>query len=472
MKRKRIETSLLTLFAVATISGGCGSDNAKAKREWETESTTAFQAFRDRNYPQAISMYKRALALAQQIDPQGTEVAATNNALALVYLTQKDSKTAEELYRDSRLIMEGIDRRQKLNAQQAEILCDALRGIGNVRHESGNDREAEPFYKEALNVLAPYQIPSKERQIRFEYRSVLKALGRDDEAADVARETDQMVDAEAVPDAQNHARDEANKFSHNAEVAIAAKDMRKAKEDLRMANEYAMKCDDPRFRALVQTHAGMLLFANYELRDAEQYMLAGLRTLREAHCSDKEMFPHLVTLSAIQTRLFKTAESEKAARLSCKIGAANYDKDSPEYASAEQALVSALTFKGEYAEAIPLFEHSYSVIHKQLPVYETPVVMHACWLGNLYWLAGKKDSTQQKIDSLVSELNKQPAKQRVLPGRLLVDYGNECLRNKHKDEAALFFNAALKVLKPAPGADVEIQRAQTQLKALQVPAAT
>lgn len=465
--------ALLFSFLAAINLSGCGTDSHQEEKEaWETENSSAFQAFRDRNYQQAIASYKRALLIAQKIDPNGEQSAVTETAMATVFITQNDTKTAEQLFRHAAEVLEAKSRREKLSADAATTLCDALRGRADIKHRAGEDEQAEPLYKEALRVIAPYRIPSKERQLRFEYKSVLSALGKDAEAQAVSEQNNQLVDAESLPNAQNQAHAEAKKFVHQGEMALAAHNIQKAKDDLHTGVAYALKCDDPRFRAGIQTRAAMLLFVNNEINDAEQYMLDGLRTLREAHCPDEEIFPHLVALGTIQTRLFKLDDAEKAERLALKIAKAHYDKDGVQVASAEQGLVQVLSMKHQYDEALPMFEHSYQVNRKIMTLTSTPVVMHTCWLANLYWLAGKKNETQGTLDEFIAELNKRPAAERVLPGRLLVDYGNECLRQNQKPEAAMFFNAALKVLKPAPGANVEIQRAQTQLKALQAPAAT
>jgi len=102
--------------------------------------------YRERaKYKEAVECYDRALKLAEG---PGGEL-GTSQALigiAEVRLGQADHKGAEDLVRDGLKIAEGLGESGK------GVVARALSSLGNIRHDSGNVRQAIKYHEQALSI--------------------------------------------------------------------------------------------------------------------------------------------------------------------------------------------------------------------------------------------------------------------------------------------------------------------------------
>lgn len=436
---------ILTLTVCALpLLAGCAKDAQELTETWESEKRSAFQALRDRKYDQSIRGYQRAIEVAEQIDAKGGRVASTYNELARVYIARGDMVNAGFAYEKAIAILDNRESSQHLQTDSMVSLCDALEGLANIKVKNGDLKSAEELYAKAVRITSLCNSVTKQRELVYEYKSVLAALGKDEEARKLDEEFKSLSDQSAVPNAQDHLQEETNKHLREAATALAAGNKERADKEYEEAMRYALQSKDAGFRGSTEAKVGLYLFGTGRKQKAEQFMLQGIRDLKEAGTRTKDMHAHLVALSNIQTALAKYGPAEKAGKLSLKI-AEGIDPEGVQTSQSLAALVTVYTTQHQYAKAIPLFERSYA-IHKKLNAPAAPpLVLHTCWMANLYWLADKKDKARACIDTFIPTVAKSGNDELILAGRLMRDYAKECLKQQQPDEASIFVKAADKI---------------------------
>lgn len=467
MSRKRYSMSVAILLAALPLLVSCGQDASEQLESWQREKRSAFQAFRDRKYDVSIDTYKRAIALAQKIKPDGAEVASTYNDLAAVYSARGDDAQAGSCFENAINALSEHERQKNLDQDSMRALCDALAGLGTIKRKAGDPEGAVNFYSRAIRYTARCNTVSKQRQLVYEYKSVLHELGHDDVAAVLDRDFSHLADAAALPNAEDQARDEANKHIREGERALLAQDSEKAAHEYREALRYALQSSDLKFKGGVQSKVALYLFKSGHMQEAESFTLEAMRQYKAAGCGGQEMIPLLMQLCSVQMGCGKLKEAETTAKYALKLTEAAHGKNTLPYASSLSGLVAVYTTGRDYAKAIPRYEEAYAIYKKHYSNTSPTVVMETCWLSNIVWLNGEHDKCRAFIDKFVASLKKEPAPDLVVAARLLNDFGSECIKQSQPDEAKIFFNASLKLLNPRePGARLEIERAQAQLKAV------
>ncbi len=463
---------MLTAICLLPLLSSCGQDRQEKVEAWESEKRSAFQAFRDRKYDASIVAYTTAIHLAEQIEPRGLLVAVTMNEQAAVYMARDDYQSAEKLFSSAIQLIEERTQQQSLPTDWMKSLCDAVEGLGNIKHKQGDLVRAEQLYARAVSITGLCNTTSKQRQLVYEYKSVLQKQGKFTEADKVDEQFKNLADSSAVPNPQHHLQEETQKFFREADAALKAHDLTKAQECYRKGLQYALRSTDGKFRASAEAKVALFLFTTNQLQRAEAFIMEAMRESKKAGATSTEMRPLLLTLSTIQAKNGRLPQAEKAARLALKLAESSGGKDSAEVVEGLNSVVQVLLQQHQYEKALPLFERSYAIQKRRNLPTSPAVVMHTCWLANVYWLSGKKQTAKDLVAKFVEKLQQCPASEMSLAGKLFTDFGQECLKSSDKPEASVFFQASLKVLKRAPQAAQEIERAQTQLKVAQTRTAT
>lgn len=462
---------LCAAAVVALLITSCGQSREEKLESWETARRSAFQEFRDRRYEGAIASYQKALGLAKQIDANGVEVAITLNELAVVYNTKGNADETAKLYEESNAILERLANADNLNKDIVRAYCDALEGLGKIKEEKGDLPGAEALYGKAVNIAQRADSTVKLRELVYQYKSVLLQQGKDKEAAALQGQTERLSNEDQFTDRENYLHKHAKNCLRDAQQALGEQRIADADKAYQEAYGFARESKDLRFRGEVEGQIALYLLTVNKLRPAESAIVAALRDFKEAKVDDAAMLTQLVTYSSIEHALGKIDAADKAADLALKIAKAQFDEDSVEMQRALSAKANVYIALRKYKEALPLYEKTYALTKRHAALNSPMVIMHTCWLANIYWLAGQKS----KAESLVGSYSDQVLKMRKelnLVSRLFNDYGNECRRTGDSVEARVFHNAAMRVAKQAPDAAVEIKRAQDGIKASQTRAAT
>jgi tetratricopeptide (TPR) repeat protein len=473
MRQRHCLPIISAILAIMPVLHGCSQDAQDKVEAWESQKRTAFQLFRDRKSDESVVAYRRAIALAEQIDPNGMEVATTFNELANVYRSRDDEQNAAKAYEKVILILETRDQKQNLQPDAMRNLCDALEGLAKIKHKDGDIDGAEMLYAKAVRLtgLCDNSV-AKQQSLVSEYKSVLIAKGKVEQARALDGQFKHLEGAAALPNPQDEIRRQSDMHFREAIRFDLAGDLPQADREYREAMLAAAKSDDLKFRAGAAVKVVLFLVKTNRAPQAEPLALQALSDYKTAGAKPAELCPLLLTLSTVQLKQGKYKKAEKAAQLALKYAEQSFDPNSNQMAECLSGMVAVYTAQQQFDKAIPLFERTFRIHHTTSAVDSPPVVMHTCWLANLYWLAGKKDKSRELVNKQLAELTAMKNANSVLAGRLFTDFGLQCVKDGNSDEAMMFFQSALKVLKGAPGAAQEIQRANAEIKAAQTRRAT
>jgi tetratricopeptide (TPR) repeat protein len=445
---------------------GCGQNKEQQTEAWESQKRSAFQEFRDRRYDAAIVSYEKALETARRIDGDGVEVASTYNEMAAVYMTAGKEKEAGEFYEMANELLERLANADNLNHDIMRAYADTCEGLGKLKEKNGDLSGSAQLYSKGIDVARRANVPTKLRELVYEYKSVLQQQGKDKEAKALEQTFPNLGDNAKLPDKESYLREETRKYLSAGELAMKEGHFAEADKAYQDAYGYARQSTDGKFRGGVAGTIALFLYGTHNLQPAENAIAAAIRDWRDAGVEDKQMHSYLVTYSAIEHELGKDEGSKRAAELSMKIAKKDFGDDSVQMQQSLSALVNAYVGQHRYDDAIPLFERSYELTKKRSALGSPEVIMHTCWLANIYWLGEKPDKARSLVDSYCNAVLKAKAN-RLLVGRLLADYGDVTQRTAQREEAALFYNSAVRVLKDAPENTLEMKRARGGLLALQ-----
>jgi tetratricopeptide (TPR) repeat protein len=438
--------SLILAISIFLLSGCSGNAGSKEKIEaWQAEKRSAFQAFRDRRYDAAIAAYEQALKVAETIDPAGLEVAQTLNDTAAVYHAQDKDGQANALYERSIEILDRLANRDNLNKDVMFAYCDALEGAGKIQRKD-NIQAAEQLFAKAVSVAERCNAPAKLRELVYEYKSVLQEEGNEEQLKRVSERFSNLAQDEQVPDKEVQLKLQVKKFYDDATAAMTAGQLAKAEQALNSASHYAEQSADLKMRGEVDGRLAVFYYTTKDYPRAEAYMLEGIRKWREARVGDAMMCSYLLTLANIESELARPQRAEKAARLGYAIAEKQFEPDSAQMQQANEVMVNALTGGHKYEEAVPYFERALAIVQKNNALQSPQVVMHICWMANLYWLANKRPQSEKLVNDYVSSVVRA-RKDLPFVARLLTDYSNDCKKRNEPEEAKLFAAAAAKVSK-------------------------
>jgi hypothetical protein len=112
-----------------------------------------------------------------------------------------------------------------------------------------------------------------------------------------------------------------------------------------------------------------------------------------------------------------------------------------------------------------MLEKSYAMTKKHFPFDSADVIAQTCSLAQVYWAAKRQDKATALLKDYTNGLMRYP-KSLPVAGRM---FNDQASRTKARDEALMFANSAVTVLKKAPGGDGsdEMKRATQIVKALQ-----
>ncbi len=135
-----------------------GSDWAQAQRQVEAGD----EAYRSRTYEQALTAYRGALVLMQQLEPRAAQVFAAAVAAGQQALDKGDQAAAIENF-ELAMSVDGTDEIARKGLQRAMSLNRVLElaAQANEREDAGSMDQARVFYGQALD-LDPDWIPARE----------------------------------------------------------------------------------------------------------------------------------------------------------------------------------------------------------------------------------------------------------------------------------------------------------------------
>lgn len=460
---------LLLIFFAATLSlTGCGANKKDLSDKWESQKQRAFQEFRDRRYDNAIETYGKALELAKQIDPDGIQVASTLNEMAVVYTTRNSSKNAAGLYLEASAIEQNWLNKDPFDPNIQRTYLDTMAGLGKIRKTEGDLKAAEEYFSRGVDIGRRANVPSKLRELLYEYKSVLQQEGKTKESMALNDEFTRLAGNERLPNDEDSLREQTNKLLADAESAFKAHDLNRADEQYRQAYLYVKRSTDAKFRAEGEARVASYLCTVGNLPAAEAALMATMRDCKKSGSKESGLLPFLISYADVEHQLGKNSKSKDAADLALKLAKEDYPPTSPQVNSALLAVANAMIGMNQYEQAIPVFEKSY-ILTKKNSAFDSPsVIMNTCWLSNLYWMADQQEKAEALMGSYTNSVRRYP-KSLTLVGRLLNDYAVALQRGGNAREAALFANSAIKVLKQARDGSSEMNRATHLVKALQTP---
>jgi CHAT domain-containing protein/Tfp pilus assembly protein PilF len=151
-----------------------------------------------RDYPQAISVLERMLAILEQgDDPSVADIAGCHNNIAWLYEQLWDWESADKHYR---AMLEAADRS---GTTDGALLSQALDAIAGFLRRRGRFAEAEAEYKRLQQVLSQNGMDGSEAEVAClnELAMVIKSQGRASEAEPVYRRVLELTERLAGPTA-------------------------------------------------------------------------------------------------------------------------------------------------------------------------------------------------------------------------------------------------------------------------------
>jgi tetratricopeptide (TPR) repeat protein len=443
---------------------GCGANKKEQTDNWETQRQKAFREFRDGHYDASIETYGKALELAKKIDPEGLQVATTLNEMATVYTTKNSGKNAAGLYLEAEKIEQSLLNKDAFNPENMRVYLDTMAGLGKIRKDDGDLAAAEDYLSKGVDIGRRANLTTKLRELLYEYKSVLQQEGKTKEATALSDEFMRLGDSEQVVD-ESMARERATRFLQDGDNALAAGDQARADEAYLRAYGYVKQVGDPKFRANAEGKIATYLCTINNLVAAESALKATMRDYKKSGAKETALVPYLIAFAHVETELDKHESAVNAADLALKLAKQEYKPDSVEVSSAIKTLGEAFVGTGRYDQGIPMLEKSYAMTKKHFPFDSADVIAQTCSLAQVYWAAKRQDKATALMKDYTNGLMRYP-KSLPVAGRLFNDRASS---TKARDEALLFANSAVTVLKKAPGGDGsdEMKRATQIVKALQ-----
>lgn len=311
--------------------------------DWQDLDARAERLFQQGKYPEAETLAKEELALAEAaFGVDSSEVASRLDRLGEVYFAESNFSAAEPVLKRALGIQE-----KKLGAEHLDV-ARSLKILGGVLQSQGHYAEAEPLFQRALKI--------REKALGMEHPDVAEAMNA---LGDWYADQSKYGEAEPLFKSALAIR----------EKTLGAEDRAVAETLNSLGNLYAAQ---DKFAEAEELHKRTLAIAEKALGAEHPEVATYLTSLGEVYRQDGKY--------ALAEPLYK-----RAMRIFKKLRGL----DQPEAVETQNDLALLYAQEGRYAPAEPLLERVLAIEEKLLGPEHRDVARILANLGEVYNLEGK-----------------------------------------------------------------------------------
>ncbi len=144
---------------------------------WEKLNGKAKTLFKQKRYPDALSVSEEALKVAEDtFGPDNPKVAISLNNIAEIYIINGSYDEIEPLYKRA------LEINEKALGEDHPDVAISLNNLAELYYNQGRYKEAEPLYRQALKILKQTLGPDHPEVAitRENMRALYKKIGKDE----------------------------------------------------------------------------------------------------------------------------------------------------------------------------------------------------------------------------------------------------------------------------------------------------
>lgn len=164
-------------------------------RSWKQYNAAGYQAYQVGNYEIAVTMYGKAVQIAEGFGSEDPYMALSLQELARVYLAQGKGSDAQRILERTLAIYERWRHsHEEIYSPFAEDDINALTTLAGFNAANGQFGRAETLYQQALDIENRFAFPTKGLRVQIldSYARLLKQMNRLKEAEQVELQAVQL----------------------------------------------------------------------------------------------------------------------------------------------------------------------------------------------------------------------------------------------------------------------------------------